>query len=205
METTARTHSQKIARLLSQLEEAQTTTVQSEDEITRLQGVLAEQHRKVAELEDSLRSVDQERDRLQALLDGEQEGSARRDAQRQAQLNELAQLRQLLERSEKRTASVAGELTANQRQGAALEARVTSLKEENLELKRRVGMKSKEAGGAAEDLMLMTRENQVGKTKKSNHICELYLDCIVEHNSSAIQNLRMLIFNLFHHFPSILF
>ena len=205
METTARTHSQKIARLLSQLEEAQTTTVQSEDEITRLQGVLAEQHRKVAELEDSLRSVDQERDRLQTLLDGEQEGSARRDAQRQAQLNELAQLRQLLERSEKRTASVAGELTANQRQGAALEARVTSLKEENLELKRRVGMKSKEAGGAAEDLMLMTRENQVGKTKKSNHICEFYIDCIFEHNSSAIQILRMLIFNLFHHFPSILF
>ena len=205
METTARTHSQKIARLLSQLEEAQTTTVQSEDEITRLQGVLAEQHRKVAELEDSLCSVDQERDRLQTLLDGEQEGSARRDAQRQAQLNELAQLRQLLERSEKRTASVAGELTANQRQGAALEARVTSLKEENLELKRRVGMKSKEAGGAAEDLMLMTRENQVGKTKKSKHICEFYIDCIFEHNSSAIQILRMLIFNLFHHFPSILF
>ena len=168
METTARTHSQKIARLLSQLEETQTTTVTSEDEITRLQGVLAEQHRAVGELDDSLRSVDQERDRLQTLLDYEQEASSRRDAQRQAQLNELAQLRQLLERSEKRTASVAGELTATQRQGAALEARVTSLKEENLELKRRVGMKSKEAGGAAEDLMLMTRENQVGAR---NHFC----------------------------------
>ena len=175
METTARTHSQKIARLLSQLEESQTTTVQSEDEITRLQGVLAEQHRTVGELEDSLRSVDQERDRLQSLLDGEQETSARRDVQRQTQLNELAQLRQLLERSEKRTASVAGELTATQRQGAALEARVTSLKEENLELKRRVGMKSKEAGGAAEDHMLMTRENQV--SCKENICCSISSSC----------------------------
>jgi len=178
METTARTHSQKIARLMSQLEEAQTTTVQSEDEITRLQGVLAERHRTVAELEDSIRSVDQERDRLQTLLDGEQEASARRDAQRQAQLNELAQLRQLLERSEKRTASVAGELTANQRQSAALEARVTSLKEENLELKRRVGMKSKEAGGAAEDLMLMTRENQVGIPRNQIMFLFLKIKCI---------------------------
>jgi predicted nuclease with TOPRIM domain len=38
------------------------------------------------------------------------------------------------------------------------------LKEENLELKRRVSQKHAEVGGAAEDLLLMTREHQALST-----------------------------------------
>ena len=160
MEGSARGQAAKIARLAAQLEETQATAALLEGDAERLREQLAVQERATSEHADALRAVDADRDRLQGMLDGEQEAAARRDAQRSAQANETAQLRQLLDRAEKRTAGATGELHATQRQSAALEARLASLKEENLELKRRVGMKNKEAGGATEDLMLMTKENQ---------------------------------------------
>jgi hypothetical protein len=42
----------------------------------------------------------------------------------------------------------------------AFNKRIAALREENLDLKKKLGMKASEMGGAAEDLMLMTRENQ---------------------------------------------
>jgi len=56
--------------------------------------------------------------------------------------------------------TLSAELTSAQRHAQGADARLNAAQLEIQELKRRFSQKSAEVGGAAEDMMLMTRENQ---------------------------------------------
>lgn len=159
MEGAARSHSQRASRLAVALEEGEQGIRKLEEDNGIIREQLREKEGSLSSHEEVLRNLDEERDRLQALLDGEQEQRERSNQVRQKQSADNMQLRQVLERTEKRLQSVSMEAANSQRQCAATEARVSSLKEETLDLKRRMSQKNSEVGGAAEDLMLMTREN----------------------------------------------
>jgi hypothetical protein len=133
---------------------------QLEGERERAREMLREREADFNDQKEAFKNLDEERDRLQSLLDNEQERNVRDNLVRQKQQTDIVQLRQILERTEKQTESFKQEVTALQRQAASAEARIKTLKEESLELKRRLKQKHSEIGGASEDLMLMTRENQ---------------------------------------------
>ena len=80
---------------------------------------------------------------------------------RQRQLEtELLSHRESFDKAEKKAQQLAHDLTTANRHISTLDSRLNSNKEEILELRRRLASKSSEIGGASEDLMLMTRENQ---------------------------------------------
>jgi chromosome segregation ATPase len=160
MEGTARSHSIKSTRLAAALEEEGEGMRRMESEKQSLRDAVSDRDRRLAQSQEALQHLDEERDRLQALLDVEQEQASIKDQARAHLDSQMLQLRQVLERTEKKLSAVNNDFAATQRQCAATEARLTSLKEENLELRRRTGQKSAELNGAAEDLMLMTKENQ---------------------------------------------
>ena len=160
MEGTTRSHTLKSTRLAAALEEGGEGMRRMETDMQNLRDSIADKDRRLAQTQDALQRLDQDRDRLQLQLDAEQEQSAVKDQSRQHLDSQMMQLRQVLDRTEKKLAAVGNDLTATQRQCAATEARLTSLKEENTELRRRINQKTAEVGGAAEDLMLMTKENQ---------------------------------------------
>lgn len=160
MEGTSRSHSLKSARLAAALEEGGEGMRRMETELQNLRDQVADRDRRLAQSQDALQHLDEDRDCLQLQLDTEQEQASVREQARQHLDSQMLQLRQVLERTEKKFSAVNNDLTAMQRQCAATEARLAALKEENLELRRRMSQKAAEVSGAAEDLMLMTKENQ---------------------------------------------
>ena len=133
---------------------------QLEIAISQLKETLQEKDRCLNEFVAKLAAVEEERDRtLEALQNDEvvSEQKSRRGMQLEQQ---TTQLRGVVERLESRLQDASAELASSQNQCITLDKRITALREENLDLKKKIGMKSAELGGASEDLMLMTRENQ---------------------------------------------
>jgi chromosome segregation ATPase len=143
-------------------------------------------HKKASDgLNEALQNLDRERDHLQAQLDFEAENKMACDLKLRSYEAQLVQYRDMLESAERKHQHLIHELGTANRQVATLDARLNSSKEEVLELKRKISFKSStpsfihnlallhsykvfnfifiisaEVSGAAEDLMLMTRENQ---------------------------------------------
>jgi len=160
IEASTRTNAIKSTRLAVALEEGEEGVRRMESEMHQLREVLADRENKLGDVQEALQSLDEERDKLQLQLDREQEQAGLREQARRHLEAQTAELRQVLARTEQKLQSAGSELTAAQRQCAATEARLSSMKEENNDLKRRINQKQAEAGGATEDLMLMTKENQ---------------------------------------------
>jgi len=160
MESTTRSQTLKSTRLAAALEEGGEGMRHMDMEIKNLREGIADRDNRLSQAQVALQSLDEERDRLQLELDCEQEQAIAKEQTRLQQESRILQIRQVLERTEKKLVVVNNELTATQRHCAVTETRLNSLKEENTELRRQINQKAAEVGGAAEDLMLMTKENQ---------------------------------------------
>jgi len=160
MEASARSHAHQNTRLAAALEDGNEGLRKLEQEAQHLKHTIEERDTRINELQEALQNLDEERDKLQANLDELEEASESRELQRQHQETQIYQLKQLLEKTEKRLQNSSLELINTQKQANATESRLNSVKQELLETKRRFAIKSAEVGGAAEDIMLMTKENQ---------------------------------------------
>lgn len=114
----------------------------------------------IYDLQVTLQNIDEDRDRLQSQLDSEEEDAINRSKHQQTLDNDIIKYKQIIERCEKKISNQNLEIQSAQKQCLATEARLNSLKEENLQIKRIMIHKNSEVGSASEDLMLMTKENQ---------------------------------------------
>ena len=159
-ESVQRSQALKNTRLLHTINEGEEGAKSLGVQIIELKESVVDKDKKLGDMREALKNLDTGRDFLQNQLDDEQERSARKEKAWQELEQKNLQLRQDLERSEKKVGATTSELVATQKNMKNLDARLSSLKEENMELKRRYGMKNADVAGAAEDLMLMTKENQ---------------------------------------------
>lgn len=160
LESNLRVHSQRQNRLAAEVEKGGEEQQLWESERARLLAVVEDRDRRVKDQQEALQSLDRERDRLQEQLDVLEGQAEEQDQVRKQQDHQASSIRQLLEQSERKLQTLSSELTVAQRHAQAADARLNAAQLEINELKRRVSQKSIEVGGAAEDLMLMTRENQ---------------------------------------------
>ena len=160
LEASSQSVSHRQTRLTAALEEENEALKRMEFENVKLREYCTARDLSVSDLQAALQSLDLERDRLQAQLDSQEELSEDRERARKQQEQQIFQLRKVVESTEKKLQGVSNELISAQRQCAATEARLHALKEENLEVRGRLAQKTAEVGGSAEDLMLMTKENQ---------------------------------------------
>lgn len=120
----------------------------------------------------SLASLKEEKERIvQALEQETQKGDSilkRCNALEQ----QLAQSRSGQDKLESRLQDAGAQLVLCQNQCSKLDKRIAALNEENLDLRKRLSMSSTEISGAAEDLRLMTRENQAVTAGSS--VCHMY-------------------------------
>lgn len=159
-EKESRAQALKNTRLLATLNDGEESADSLSKEMSLLKGVISEKDSRIAELTASLKSLDLARDALQSELDQYQENdlSLRKDLAAASQHEATQQ--SLLEQTERRLREVGDDLAGTRRACKELDARMSALREENSELKRRFGMRNADMAGATEDLMLMTKENQ---------------------------------------------
>lgn len=160
LEGTVRLQTEKHARLTAALNRNESESETWDQERQRLIDSIEERDRKINDQLGALQSLDKERDRLQDLLDAMEEKEQESHNCNASLHKQLIECKQVIEQMERKMQALNADLVGAQRQCAAAEARLNSASTEIAELKRRVGQKSVEVGGAAEDLMLMTRENQ---------------------------------------------
>ena len=160
MEAENRTNAQKATRLKVALQE-------EEDGQKALQGYNEELQDKFKEVTDRLEdtqralyALDKERDESQNALDNADEQIRQKDKVIEQSGIQLKQLKTLINSSEQKLRAAAGEVRSLQNQCKVADSRIASLKEENGELLKQRSIQKTEINAAAEDLMLMTRENQ---------------------------------------------
>lgn len=159
-EKESRSQALKNTRLLATLNEGEESADSLSQQINTLKGVVGEKDSRIAELTASLKALDLARDAMQNELDMYQENdlSLRKDMAAGSQREATQQ--SLLEQTERRLREVGDDLASTRRACKELDARMSAMREENSELKRRFGMRNADMAGATEDLMLMTKENQ---------------------------------------------
>lgn len=130
-------------------------------EVSQLHDVISSRDEAIKELRQMASSVESERDRVLESLEkaDAQVGSQSKHIQRMQ--SSLEQGRVLLEKAESRLQDTGAELAASQNQCMLQDKRIQSLREEVLVLKKRISQQTSEVGGAAEDLINLTRENQI--------------------------------------------
>jgi len=159
-EASVRTQALKNTQLLNVINQSEENSQRLDLEINALKTTITEKNNKIESLLEALKNLDGGRDDVQNQLDMEQERSVKQDTViRQLEQKNL-QLRQVLEQTDKKFSNSSTELHHAQNTLKGLDQRLNAFKEENAELKRRLGMKNSDVAGAAEDLMLMTKENQ---------------------------------------------
>ncbi len=160
MDTSSKDSALRLTRLSGQLDECRQALQRAEGERASLLGQIKERDSRVAALTSSLSVLDEERDRLQAQLDSIAESSDQVEGARVEAARIVADLKQQVQVLEQRLRQSNEELATARRHGAIAEGRISSLRAELEEMQRRLNLASSEVGGAAEDLTLMTRENQ---------------------------------------------
>mmetsp|Transcript_2324 Transcript_2324/g.3663 ORF Transcript_2324/g.3663 Transcript_2324/m.3663 type:complete len:1405 (+) Transcript_2324:94-4308(+) len=160
LEASLRAQSQKQQRLSKAVEQGEEDQQYLDAERQQLLEATQERDRQLRDQKEALQQLDRERDRLQEQLDTAEEQMEEQQQLHKHQELQIQGFRQAHEQGERKVVQLTGELTAAQRHAAAAEARLSAAQLEINELKRRVAQKNVEVGGAAEDLMLMTRENQ---------------------------------------------
>ena len=159
-EKDSRAQALKNTRLLATLQQGEDGTRNLQGDLVLMKETIAEKDNKIEDLLETLRNLDNVRDNLQNELDEYTE----RDAAKQKELvtthQKYTQSNQLLEATERKLKDSTMELANVRKACGELDSRLTSVREENNELKRKFGLKNADIAGAAEDLMLMTKENQ---------------------------------------------
>ena len=160
MEVSANSYAQKSTRLSAKLEEDNVAMSEVKNEMSELRSCISNREGTIRDLKEALQNLDDERDSLQNQLDAMVEQHEQREVVRKNQEQQILSLKKINEMSEKKLQGCSGDVTAMQKTCAALEGRINSLKEENIELQRKLAQRNTEIGGTSEDLMLMTKENQ---------------------------------------------
>lgn len=160
IDSSSRESSHRLTRMAGQLDESKQALKRSEEESNRLREDIRERDLKIASLMENLSALDAERDRLQNQLDILAEESMVTDEGKEKARRESEDLRHRLHECEQRLTQSIEEITVSRRHCAVAEGRIASLKSEIEENNRRFNMASSEISGAAEDLRLMTKENQ---------------------------------------------
>ncbi len=160
MEVSANSYAQKSTRLSAKLEEDNVAMSEVRNEMSELRSCISNREETIRDLKEALQNLDDERDSLQNQLDAMVEQFEQRELVRKNQEQQILSLKKINEMNEKKLQGCSGDVTAMQKTCAALEGRINALKEENLELQRKLAQRNTEIGGTSEDLMLMTKENQ---------------------------------------------
>ena len=159
-EKESRAQALKNTRLLATLNDGEESADSLSKQIDALKDTVSEKDSRIAEVTASLKALDLARDAMQNELDQYQENdlALRKDLAAASQREATQQ--SLLEQTERRLREVGDDLAGTRRACKELDARLSAMREENSELKRRYGMRNADMAGATEDLMLMTKENQ---------------------------------------------
>ena len=160
LEASVRANAQKQHRLVAEVERGGEEQQHWEAEKGRLLAAMDEKDRRVRDQQESLKKIDYERDLLQEQVDALEEEVARFHTVHKDHEHRYTNLHTVLEQTERKVQTLSVELTSAQRHAQGADARLNAAQLEIQELKRRFSQKSAEVGGAAEDMMLMTRENQ---------------------------------------------
>lgn len=160
LEANVRANSQKQHRLVIEAERTGEELQHWEAEKARLLAVIEENERRAHDQQDALQRIDRERDSLQEQVDAMEEEATQHRTVLHSHEQRFSSLKHVLEQTERKVQTISIELTSAQRHAQAADARLNASQLEVNELKRRFSQKTIEVGGAAEDLMLMTRENQ---------------------------------------------
>ena len=156
----SRAQALKNTRLLASLNDGEDATCKLQGEVKSLQGVVAEKDGRINELISSLKSLDAARDAMQSELDQYQENDLSLRKEVATAANRDSQTTKVLEQTERKLRKFRTISLAHAAHAKSI-ARIVALREENAELKRRYGMRNADVAGATEDLMMMTKENQV--------------------------------------------
>ena len=160
IEITARNNGYKCQRLEAALAEADAEKKALMTDKQKIIDDVDGREQTIRNLNETLQNLDKERDYLQAQLDVEAEYKVSMEQKMKHYESQTGQYRDMVDKAEKRSQYASQELNTASRQISILEARLNSAKDEVIELKRHLQGKSQEIGGASEDLMLMTKENQ---------------------------------------------
>ncbi len=160
LEASVRANAQKQHRLAVEVERGGEEQQHWEAEKSRLLAAMDEKDRRVRDQQESLKKIDYERDLLQEQVDALEEEVSRFHTVHKDHEHRYTSLHTVLEQTERKVQTLSAELTSAQRHAQGADARLNAAQLEIQELKRRFSQKSAEVGGAAEDMMLMTRENQ---------------------------------------------
>jgi chromosome segregation ATPase len=143
-----------------------------EDLGSSLRDKLADKDRVIASLKATLATMTEDKDRM---LDGRDV-----DAVKAEQLirkcnaldQQVAQYKASYAALESNLQEAHANLVTTQNNCAALEKRIAAMREENLDVKKKLGMKAAEVSGAAEDLRLLTAENQAVTAELADTVAE---------------------------------
>lgn len=160
MESSAKSLSQKYNKVTIALESAEREIKNYEKKLEMANSTLTERDEKLKMLQSSLENLDREHDRIQELLDSAEDEACKRNEYSQSLERQLQQTKELLAQNEKKLKQNQTEIVNCQRANNIIQAKFNSLQVENQDLKQRLSYKHQEVGGAAEDLLLMTKENQ---------------------------------------------
>jgi chromosome segregation ATPase len=160
LETNVKVQAEKNVRLISSLEDADGSLRQLEEQSEILRDKLSEKDRIIAAHVAKISHLTEEHNHLTDSMEHEAIKAAQVIRRCNMLEQQLAQAKANNESLETRQHDVHADLVRAQNDCATLDKRIAALREENLELKKRVGMQASQLGGAEEDILLMTRENQ---------------------------------------------
>jgi chromosome segregation ATPase len=150
----------RLSRALMAIDEHKSAIQRLESSNSSLQQQIRERDDRIASLVRSLSDIDMDRDNLQAQLDARDEAASASDDVRVRAERAVEDYRVRLSESELKIRMLNDELASSRRQAAVTDGRIATLKAELEECQRRFNMSYSEMNHAAEELRLMTSENQ---------------------------------------------
>lgn len=182
MDANAKLSQQKQSTLTNSLENKETMKERLEAELQQTQEELRLALSREKACQESFQELLQERDTVVDTLNQHYEAHHLVVKQSRGLEDQNLQMKQLLERQEKKLRVMESDYLTLQRQHTALQDNYSHNKEEYGSLKRRLQQQNGDLAGAASDLMLMTQENQAYTSQLSTlaHEKEVLLQKITE-------------------------
>ena len=182
MEMNSKLSQQKQASLTNSLDNRESLRGQAEAELVSVKEELRLALVREKACQESFQELMAERDSVVDTLNQQYESHHLVVVQNRSLEDQSLQMKQLLERQEKKLRVVESDYLTLQRQHSALQDNYSHNKEEFGSLKRRLQQQNGDLAGAASDLMLMTQENQAYTSQLSTlaHEKEVLLQKITE-------------------------
>ena len=160
LETMNRTQADRSTKLVYTIDEENEKYHQLLKENNYYKDLSNQKDSRIMELEESLRVLDEDRDKIQLELDTLVENQFKFTKYINEEKENRNHIQSSYENLEKKLYQLQQDFNSSQRNITVLESRINALKEENSELRRTLSVKSSELSASSSDLQLMTRENQ---------------------------------------------